>query len=178
MSTATERLVDDGIDAVETLGVHYLAVVGRVVPYDTPADIGLFLESFQRGAFTKSIVTQPNIPLLLWHDNRSFPIGHATSWDDRPDGLHAQFKLALTPVAQVAGKHIDDGFITGLSIGFQPTRSTWRYTPDWNPDLGPDHMDHVTRTEARLIEVSLTPTPAYVDAFVTSVQSEMVTDQS
>jgi phage head maturation protease len=58
-----------------------------------------------------------------------------------------------------------------LSIGFSPIQSSWEYVDDWNPDLGPTHMDRVTRTESRLIEVSLTPTPAFEGAQVTLVRS-------
>jgi phage head maturation protease len=63
-----------------------------------------------------------------------------------------------------------------MSVGFQPTRSSWQYASDWNPDLGSDHMDHVVRHEARLVEVSLTATPAYVGARVDSVQSESISE--
>ena len=86
------------------------------------------------------------------------------------DGLWAQFRLAMTPVAQVAGQHAADGFMTGMSVGFSPIRSTWKYASEWNPNLGVDHMDHVVRHEALLHEVSLTPTPAYDMARVQSVQ--------
>ena len=77
---------------------------------------------------------------------------------------------------QVAGQHAADGFLTGMSVGFSPVRSTWRYAVDWNPDLGADHMDHVVRHEARLHEVSLTPTPAYGVARVHVVDAESLSD--
>ena len=38
---------------------------------------------------------------------------------------------------------------------------------DYNPMLGEDHMDRITRVEARLVETSIVPTPAYADAQVT-----------
>jgi HK97 family phage prohead protease len=155
----------------ETLGAVYRSVTGVVVPYNAPADIGLFVERFDRGAFTASLVERSNLPVLLWHDNRSSPIGVAVAWDDRYDGLHAQFRLSTSAVAQVAGEHARDGFLTGMSVGFSPVRSTWRYAAQWNPDLGPDCMDWVTRHEARLHEVSLTPTPAYDAARVYAVDA-------
>lgn len=166
----------DGLEAAQLLGACYRSLTGMIVPYGRPADIGLCLESFARGAFTASLAQRSNVPLLLWHDNAAFPIGTATGWDDRYDGLHAQFRLALSPVAQVAASHAAEGFLTGLSVGFIPQRSSWRYAGnDWNPDLGPDHMDHVTRTQARLVEVSLTPTPAYESARVYAVESDALT---
>jgi HK97 family phage prohead protease len=174
MSATAERLVDAGLEAAELLGAVYRSVSGVVVPYNQPTDVGFMTEEFDRGAFTGSLVQRSNVPLLLWHDNRSFPIGHAVAWDDRYDGLYGQFVLAMTPVAQVAGQHADGGFLTGMSVGFSPIRSTWRYAADWNPDLGPDYMDHVVRHEARLHEVSLTPTPAYDAARVHAVESDAI----
>ena len=175
MSTTAERLVDDGLEAAEILGAVYRSLSGVVVPYRQPTDVGFMVESFDRGAFTASLVRRANVPLLLWHDNRSFPIGHAIAWDDRYDGLWGSFALAMTAPAQVAGQQAAEGFLTGMSVGFSPVRSTWRYASDWNPDLGADHMDHVTRHEARLHEVSLTPTPAFDAARVQSVQADTLT---
>jgi hypothetical protein len=174
MTTTAERLVDDGIEATKLLGAAYHALSGLVVPYNTPTDVGFMVESFDRGAFTDSLVKRANVPLLLWHDNRSFPIGHAVAWDDRYDGLWGYFKLAMSSVAQVAGQHARDGDLTGLSVGFSPIRSTWRYAADWNPLIGVDYMDHVTRHEARLHEVSVTPTPAYDEARIHAVHAEAV----
>jgi uncharacterized protein len=174
VTTTAERLVDDGLEATRILGAAYRSLSGIVVPYNDAVDVGFFTESFARGAFTASLVRRSNVPLLLWHDNRSFPIGHAVAWDDRYDGLWGQFTLAMSAPAQVAGQQADEGFLTGMSVGFSPVRSSWRYASDWNPDLGPDHMDHVVRHEARLLEVSLTPTPAYDVARVQAVHADML----
>jgi HK97 family phage prohead protease len=176
MTTVAERLVDHGLEAVLLLGAVYRSLSGIVVPYNQPTDVGFMVESFDRGAFTGSYTERPNVPLLLWHDNRSFPIGHAVAgaWDERFDGLYGEFVLAMTPVAQVAGQAAAEGFLTGMSVGFSPIDSSWHYVADWNPDLGPDYMDHVVRHRARLVEVSLTPTPAYDSARVHSVASEAI----
>jgi HK97 family phage prohead protease len=171
-STATSDAVDAGIAMAQTLGEHFTSVTGRVVPWNTWADIGFFLERFDRGAFTASIVKQPAVPLLKWHDNRAWPIGVADAWDDQPDGLHARFRLLGSADSQLAGAYARDSILTGLSVGFAPVRSSWTFTNDFAPELGPEHMDRVTRHEARLLEVSLTPTPAYVDAMVYSVEAE------
>jgi HK97 family phage prohead protease len=172
MTALAERLVDGGLDAVQILGEQFTSVTGVVVPYSaTYTDVGWFLERFERGAFTASLVKRPDVPLLLWHDNRSFPVGVAEDWDDRADGLHGRFRLAMSAVAQVAASHIRDGFMDGMSVGFGPVRSSWSYAAEYNPDAGPDFMDRVTRHEARLHEVSLVSTPAYVDARVYHVGS-------
>ena len=91
---------------------------------------------------------QRALPLLLFHDNRSFPIGVAEKWTHTPDGLDGMWKLNDDPEAQRAARAAERGELTGLSIGFQPMRSRWEFVgwDDYNPDDGPDHMDRVYPT--------------------------------
>ena len=65
------------------------------------------------------------------------------------------------------------GDLLGMSVGFMSVRQEWDYLDwdDWDPDLGPDHKDKVTRLEARLLEVSLTPTPVFEAAEVQCVRT-------
>ena len=158
---------------VQAVGRPYQWLEGRAVPYDTFADIGYFLEQHAAGSFTKSTKagTGKGLPLLLFHDNRSFPIGKADSWRHDDGGMDGVWKLNDSAQAQRAARAADDGELVGLSVGFQPIRSDWEYVEDWNPDLGPEHMDRCTRIESRLIEVSMTPTPAFSDAGVTLVRT-------
>ena len=65
----------------------------------------------------------------------------------------------------------ETGELGYLSIGFVPIRSVPEMAGDYNPALGEDHMDRITRVEARLVETSIVPTPAYADAEVTLVRS-------
>jgi hypothetical protein len=108
---------------------------------------------------TQSLATQPKSPLLQWHDRQSNPVGVAESGDDRHDGLHATFRLGPSPAGQVAGYYARE-MDMGLSIAFIPVESSWNYATEWDPDRGADHMDQVTRTMGRLVEVSLVATPA------------------
>ena len=82
-------------------------------------------------------------------------------------GIHICARTA--PVAVLA----EDGDLLGMSVGFLPIKSEWQIlaATEWAPDLGPDHMDRVMRRESRLVEVSLTPTPAFADAEVTCVRT-------
>lgn len=157
----------------QTVGRPYRYLEGRAVPYDTWADIGWFLESHDARSFKQSTKagTGKNLPLLLFHENRAFPVGHAEKWS-HDGGLDGVWRLNDSPEAQRAARAVDDGDLLGLSVGFAPIRSDWRYVEDWNPDLGPDHKDRVVRLESRLLEVSLTPTPAFADAAVGCVRSE------
>ena len=124
-------------------------------------------------SFKKSTTggTGKNLPLLLFHDHLSFPIGHAEQWSHDAGGLGGVWKLNGSPEAERAADAAAAGDLVGLSVGFMPVESSWEYVDDWQPDLGADHKDKVTRKESRLIEVSMTPTPVYADAAVTAVRT-------
>jgi len=151
---------------------RYTQLRGRAVPYDTFANLGYYLEQHAGGSFAQSTKAGSGrgLPLLLFHDNRSFPIGHATEWK-HGDGLDGVWRLNDSDEAQRAAQMAYDGDLVGLSVGFQSIRSDVEQPKTWNPELGPEYMDKVTRLESRLLEVSLTPTPAFVDAGVTLVRS-------
>lgn len=149
-------------------------ISGRAVPYGTFASIGWFAEQHAPGSFAKSIrEAAKKLPLLLWHDNRSFPVGVSDEWDDNDAGLDCTWLIDRSEEAERAADLADKGMLTGLSIGFAPIRSEWEYVDDgdWDPNRGIDGMDKVTRLESRLLEVSLTPTPAFAGAQVTQVRS-------
>jgi HK97 family phage prohead protease len=159
-------------DVDTTANLSYLE--GRAVPYDTVTDTGwYYFEQFARGALGESIDAAGPLPLLLWHDNRTWPIGVADEWVDAADGLHGVWRLDDSTEAQRAARQARDGFLTGMSISFAPVedrreaRADWE---DWDPS-DPDTWDVVTRVQARLLETSLTPTPAYADAQVALVRS-------
>lgn len=176
MTTLTERLVDGGDLAAQVLGERFLTLSGRVAPYGEWTNRGVYLERFDRGIFTESLANQSKIPLLLFHDWEMIPIGMSepAGWSDRADGLWATFRIAHTAVAQSAAQHARDDFLIGMSVGYmpEPGGSTWEYHPQWNPEEG--NLDKVTRSKARLAEVSLTPTPAFTGAYVLDVQAEAV----
>lgn len=132
---------------------------GRVVPYSVSADIGGFSEEFSRGAFRESLEVTPNVPLLMFHDDKVAPVGVATGWDDRRDGLHGTFRLDSSPRAQEAARLVQNGYLAFLSVRFMPVDSEW--SRDYT---------HVVRRRARLLEVSLVSTPAYALATVTEVR--------
>lgn len=157
----------------QLVGKPFKYLEGRAVPYEEWADVGWFLEQHEAGSLdqTTKAGTGKALPLLLFHNNRSWPIGHAESWDSQSDGLHGVWRLNELPEAQQAALLAESGDLGYMSIGFSPVRSAWEYVDDWNPDLGPDHMDRVTRQESRLLEVSLTPTPAFASAEVTMVRT-------
>jgi len=108
----------------------------------------------------------------LFHDQQSMPIGHAERWTHDQDGMHGVWQLNDSAPAQEAARMAESGDLLGLSVGFQDIRDpTWELPDDFMPDLGPAHKARVTRLESRLVEVSMTPTPAYADAGVTMVRT-------
>lgn len=156
---------------VETTA-SYSMLRGVAVPYDEYASIGWFLESFAPGSLAKSIKEAArDLPLNLFHENRTFPIGAAAEWDETRGGLVGTWRLDTSELAQEAARLAEAGMLTGLSIEFAPIRSEWEFAEEWDPARGPDHMDKVTRVEARLGAVGLVQTPAYVSAGVELVRS-------
>jgi HK97 family phage prohead protease len=150
---------------------------GRAVPYDDPADIGWYLEEHAPGSLAKSIKEAArSLPLLLQHDEREFPIGVASEWDDSATALDGIWKLDNSDRAQEAARLAtpdEDGnaMLGYMSIRFAPIRSAWEYAEDFNPSLGSDHKDKVRRLESRLVEVSLVSTPAFKNAAVEFVRT-------
>jgi HK97 family phage prohead protease len=150
----------------------WTSLTGRAVPYGAWANIGWYAEQWERGALSKSIDEAARaLPLLMFHNSKTFPVGAASDWDDNKAGLDGKWELDDSEEAQRAAGLADKGFLTGMSIGFVPIRQSWDFVDDWDPDLGLEHMDKCTRQEARLVEVSLTPTPAYAGAVVDLVRS-------
>jgi len=158
-------------DAVESVG-RFTRIEGRAVPYNTWANVGPYLEQFKPGAFAKSIrETAAALPLMLFHGrDEMWPIGLATKWTSRDDGLYGTWQLNDSANAQRAAAMAKSGELGFLSIGFVDVRSQPELAGDYNPALGEDHMDRITRIEARLVETSIVPTPAYADAQVTLVR--------
>lgn len=149
---------------VQTSGAKWLE--GRAVPYDTPTDLGWFTEVMHRGMFKKSITEQAReLPLLLFHDSDSLDaiIGVSHEWRDEPDGLWGVWRLSDAEHAQRAAQMAAEGLLGFMSVNFVPTRSDEEI-------LDGDQLV-IHRREARLLEVSLTPTPAYADAVVSKVRS-------
>ena len=136
------------------------AVVGRLIPYNVWAQVGVrFEERHAPGVFAKSIAEAAhNLPLMVQHEHQKLPVGSAREWESRDDdGLWGRWVLARTQEAMELRSLVDDGHVSGLSAGFIPVRSDWEYR-----DL-PD-LDRVTRLEARLMEASVVALPTWDEA--------------
>lgn len=146
---------------------------GRAVPFDTWANVGGYLERFRAGAFNKSISESAKaLPLMLFHGrDELWPIGLSVGWRSEPDALYGAWRLDSSANAQRAARMARSGELGYLSIGFMANRSLPDMAKDYNPMLGEDHMDRITHIDARLVETSVVPTPAYADAEVICVRS-------
>ena len=172
------------LEVETTDNFKYLSAV--LVPYNESADIGMFLEDFAPGSLAKSYKeASRSLPLHVVHDDmpmyspmsaEAWPIGVAHEWDDDNNRLRGVWKLDDSLKAQRAAqlaKPDENGrsMLGYMSVRFQPIRSVWTYADDWNPELGPEYKDRVTRVEARLVSASLVSTPAYKSASVEWIRS-------
>jgi hypothetical protein len=149
-------------------------ISGRAVPYGVWTNRGWFLESVAEGSLDKSIEEAASaLPLHVFHDDTTWPIGISESWESKKDGLYGAWRLDDSEEAQRAARLARDGFMRWFSISISPIRSEWQYVDEreWDPAKGPDHVDRVTRVEARLLETSLVTTPAFATAQVKLVHS-------
>jgi hypothetical protein len=165
--TFEARLAD-----VQAVGRPYRFLEGRAVPYGVWTRVDWLMESHQHGSLKRSTNGRAGVklPLLLGHDPKVI-LGHAERWDHPDDGLHGVWKLNDSPDAQRAAKMAEAGDLVGMSIGFLDVAAPiWEYPRDLDLDGGPDQLPRVTRVESRLVEVSMTPVPAFVDAEVTQVR--------
>jgi HK97 family phage prohead protease len=145
----------------------------RATPYDTWTNRGWgnYLR-IRPHAFDKSIAERP-VPLLLFHDNEDLKriIGKPASWTlDDPIGLIGTWDIDIADEhALEAARKARDGFLTGASVGFNPIRMTevWNDEDDWDPAVSRD-LAYLQSTliEGSLLELSLTPTPAFAAARV------------
>lgn len=135
---------------------------GRAVPYGDPTNLGGVEESFAREAFDPADVIGK--PLAYRHDQ---PVGIITGAENREDGLYIDFQIGNTTLGRDAATLARMGASKGLSVGFQPVESAWAKT-----------RDKVQHTKARLLEVSLTPYPAYATAGVADIREEQNMSES
>ncbi|HEY9416825.1 MAG TPA: HK97 family phage prohead protease [Pseudonocardia sp.] len=143
----------------------FTRLAGRAVPYNTVADVGAFTEEFTPHAFARSIEQSARgLPLLLFHNDRGWPVGMAEDWQDTSAGLDGIWRLDQHEDAQRAAQMAHDGMLPYLSVRFM--QDPGRYQFD-NTRAKP----HFRRESARLVETSLTATPVYIDSTVSWVRS-------
>lgn len=139
-------------------------IEGIVAPFNKPTKVGRYTESFGSGAFSKSIAERGDrIKLQREHSDPPSPIGRAVDWKTDNRYLRGAFKVSKTLAGDEALELAADGTLDSFSIGFQAIPGG----DHWSAD-----RSLCTRSEVRLMEVSLVAFPMYNDAVVTAVRHE------
>ena len=146
-------------------------LAGRAVPYGVWASRGWFLLAMANGCFDKSIKeAAQSLPLLAFHNMESCPIGVASKWTSKPDGLWGEWALDDGPEAQRIARLAQQGVLNGLSVGWSPILQEWQVSDleEWTLD-DISTLDRCTLKEGRLVETSVTPVPNFAEAHVSHV---------
>ncbi len=100
-------------------------------------------------------------PVVMWaHDYYAPPIGRTLALRATTDGrLEADVEFAPTDFAQDVRRLVDEGFLRGASIGFEPLA--------WEPRENGGHR----YTRWSLLEWSLVPVPTNPDALLVAAKS-------
>ena len=159
---------------LEVTGKPYRYLEGRAVPYNTWQDVGPFWENHAAGSFERSTKggSGRGLPLIIGHDAHNLDniVGHAEKWTHDATGMHGVWRLNEQPRAQQAAALAQAGDLTGLSVGFQEVHAEAVPRPK-DRDGAATRKPWIMRSESRLLEVSLTPIPAFPDAGVVNVRS-------
>jgi HK97 family phage prohead protease len=140
--------------------VERRTIFGLAVPYGVAARNGGRQYVFERGTLRWGDVGR--VKLLICHDH-SQAVGRAVELTEDDAGLWAKFQLDRSPEADRALMKAQDGTWDGLSIGLgHPSDCVF----DRRQVNG--RLVEVSRN-APLVEISLTPTPAFDNARVSAV---------
>lgn len=146
-------------DAVNEDGTFkgYGSVFGNVDSYN---------EIVAPGAFTKSLarIKKSGNPLpALWQHRSGEPVGGYSVLEEDSHGLKVEgFMVMEDPIAARAHIYMKRRIVTGLSIGYYVTKSSF------------DEQTYIrTLEELDLIEISIVTFPANADAQIDSVKSKV-----
>lgn len=136
-------------------------LVGYAAVFGAPADLGEFTETVRPGAFTATLAERnANVLALFDHERRSVlgrtGAGTLKLAEDRK-GLHFELALPDTSMGRDLAVLVERGDVAGCSFGFVCNAD------EWEMRAGNLHRELVAVT---LHEITITPTPAYVDTEV------------
>jgi HK97 family phage prohead protease len=142
-------------------------VSGIAVPFNQPAQVGRFTETFARGSFGRTIAERgpERVKFFAQHGHQvgKLPIGRATMLREDSAGLYAELRVSETRDGDEALALIRDGALDSFSIGFKPVDDEWN-----------QYRSAVTRREVALFEVSAVSMPVYETALIEAVRSDDV----
>jgi HK97 family phage prohead protease len=136
----------------------------RAVPFDETLNMLGFRERFAPDVTLTPRSGHP-LPMLWRHEDL---IGSwDTTLDVRADGIYATGRVSDTALGRDVRTLLADRALAGASVGFVPTEQRTENDPDGNPVT--------VVTAAELLEISLTPIPAYTRATVTALRERTPT---
>jgi len=144
-------------------------VSGRCVPYGVAATVrdpgtDPYRELFLPGAFRRAAKAPDRVHFKFNHGgNVSDWIGRGLAFSESDEGLDGEFRIVAGAIGDHALALVDDGIMSGLSVGFAPLGRERR-----------DASGTIIRDRCHLVEVSLCPEPAFVGAGVTGRRSKPV----
>ncbi|MGG7565993.1 HK97 family phage prohead protease [Rhodovulum sp. DZ06] len=123
-------------------------------------DLGGFVETIRPGAFTRTLAAGADVVALYHHDARHV-LGRTLSGTLRlaedARGLRFDLDVADTSAGRDVLESVGRGDVTGASFAFRSRKD------EWSRDARPAVR---TLIDVDLLDVTITPTPAYPDASV------------
>lgn len=148
-------------------GAKMPTLVGYAAVYDSPTDLGPFIETIARGAFGESISRGDDIRALFNHDT-AHVLGRRSSGTlrivDEARGVRVEIDLPNTQTARDVSESIDRGDIDQMSVTWyidDAFDQEWR----WLEETG-EEKDMRRILRATLREVSIVAIPAYDDTTI------------
>lgn len=137
-------------------------LVGYAAVFDSPADLGEFVEVVRPGAFTRSLKQAGGIVALYDHERRSI-LGKVSAGTlqvtQDTKGLAFELSLPDTSVGRDLAVLVERGDVSGCSFGFitPPGGDRWE-------QRGAKLVRELLSVDLR--EITVTPQPAYPDTSV------------
>ena len=135
-------------------------ISGYINKFNTRSQYMGFYEEVAKGAFDKTLADGHNI-YAMYNHNSDMILGSTRSGSLKlnTDNIGLHFELRINPNISYASdiaELVKSGDLEGCSFGFWVTDDEWTYTED--------KIDLRIIKELELIEVTITPFPAYLDS--------------
>lgn len=135
-------------------------ISGYINKFNSRSQYMGFYEEVAKGAFDKTLADGHNI-YAMYNHNSDMILGSTRSGSLRlnVDSIGLHFELRINPNISYASdiaELVKSGDLEGCSFGFWVTDDEWTYTED--------KIDLRIIKELELIEVTITPFPAYLDS--------------
>lgn len=122
-----------------------------------------------KGSWAKSIKKRPVLPILWAHDIKSLPLGKTLMIAEDARGVIFSGAIASTSMGSDVAKVVTMGALTGVSYGFNPTKTS----PARVPGVEGEVRDLL---EQDVMEISLCNFPMNPKARLVTTSSQMISD--